>query len=61
MKKNKKNLIVNQIEKVRAANNKNWMDLLRLALSSEPEKSSKILKKINSCDKKIAALLTKLS
>lgn len=61
MKKNKKYLIVNQIEKVRAENNKNWMDLLRLALSSAPKESSKILKKINSCDKKIATLLKKLS
>ena len=43
----KKNLkLIKQIEKVRAKNNKYWMDLYRLAFSSEPEKAVKIVKKI---------------
>jgi hypothetical protein len=59
--KNKKINIVNQIEKIRSNNNKNWMDLLRLALIKAPKESKLILKKINSCDKKISSLINKLS
>tara|TARA_B110001450_G_C17530721_1_gene444576 strand:- start:261 stop:452 length:192 start_codon:yes stop_codon:yes gene_type:complete len=59
--KNKKINIVNQIEKIRSNNNKNWMDLLRLALIKAPKESKLILKKINLCDKKISSLITKLS
>ena len=43
--KNKKINIVNQIEKIRSNNNKNWMDLLRLALIKAPKESKLILKK----------------
>tara|TARA_A100000164_G_scaffold334931_1_gene326533 strand:- start:407 stop:610 length:204 start_codon:yes stop_codon:yes gene_type:complete len=53
--------IIKQIEKVRAKNNKNWMDLYRLAFQSEPEKSVKIVKKILSKDKNITKLAAKLT
>ena len=53
--------IIKQIEKVRAKNNKNWMDLYRLAFKSEPEKSVNIVKKILSKDKNITKLVTKLT
>ena len=62
MKKTKNSIkIVNQIEKIRSQNNKNWMDLLRLALTKAPRESKLILKKINNCDKKISNLLKRLS
>ena len=60
-KKIKKGLkIVNQIQKIRAKNNKNWMDLLRLAFKHAPDQSSKIMKRINSADKKISQYINKL-
>ena len=45
--------IIKQIEHARKKNNQNWMNLLRLAIDSAPIKSKKVLKNINSQDKKI--------
>ena len=53
--------LINQIQSIRAKNNKNWMDLYRLAFKSEPEKSVNIVKKILSKDKNITKLFTKLT
>lgn len=53
--------IINLIEKTRSKNNKNWMDLLRIALKFAPKESSSVLKKININDKKISQLLNKIS
>ena len=53
--------LVNQIQNIRSKNNKNWMDLLRIALKYSPKKSSIVLKKININDKKISALFDELS
>jgi hypothetical protein len=53
--------IVNLIEKTRSKNNKNWMDLLRIALKYAPKESSFVLKKINVNDKKISKLVNKIS
>ena len=36
--------LVNQIQKIRSKNNKNWMDLLKLSLQLDYRKTSKILK-----------------
>ena len=55
------NKIINQIQKIRSKNNVNWMDILRLAFKLDPKEASKIMKKINYDDKKIANLLSKLS
>ncbi len=52
--------IIKQIENVRAKNNKNWMDLYRLAFSEAPEKSIKIVKKILKKDLTISTLAKKL-
>ena len=64
MKKNekiKKNLkLINQIQKIRSKNNKNWMDLLRLSLKLDFKTTSKILKDIVSDDKKISNLAKKI-
>ena len=60
MKKNY-NKIINEIQTIRSKNNINWMNLIRLAFSLDPNKASKIMKKINYDDKKISKLLNKLS
>ena len=38
--------IINQIEKTRKKNNKNWMDILKLGFRYNPKESKKILKEI---------------
>ena len=58
MSKYKKVLkIVDQIQKVRSKNNKNWMDLLRLSFKHNPEASKKIVKEIFNEDTKINKLV----
>ena len=60
-KKIKKGLnLVNQIQKIRSENNKNWMDLLRLSLKLDFESTSKILKEICKDDKRISTLAQKI-
>ena len=56
MKKNY-NQIINKIQKIRAKNNVNWMNILKLAFKHDPRNASKIMKKINYDDKKISQLL----
>tara|TARA_B100000989_G_scaffold21727_1_gene14243 strand:+ start:9727 stop:9918 length:192 start_codon:yes stop_codon:yes gene_type:complete len=60
MSKKNYNTIINTIQKIRSKNNKNWMDLLRLAFKHAPNQSSKIMKRINSADKQISKYLNKL-
>ena len=48
MSKSKKYLkVINEIEKVRSKNNKNWMNLYRLAFSKAPKESINIIKNGN--------------
>ena len=58
---NKYDKIIDQIENVRSNNNINWMAILRLAFKHSPNEAKKLMKKINSQDKKISNLLRKLS
>ena len=65
MKKKNKNIkkfltIIKQIENVRSKNNKNWMDLYRLAFAVAPNESVKIIKKILAKDKSVSKLAEKL-
>tara|TARA_Y100000389_G_C17235568_1_gene400386 strand:+ start:259 stop:474 length:216 start_codon:yes stop_codon:yes gene_type:complete len=65
-KKNKKrtndfNKIIDKIQKVRKKNNKNWMDILKLAFASDPIKAGKIFKEIYKEDKSINELAKKLT
>jgi hypothetical protein len=53
-------LLIKQIEKVRAKNNKNWMDLYRLAFSKAPQESIKIVKRILKKDLTVSDLAKKL-
>jgi hypothetical protein len=55
--KNNTDLIIDQIQKVRSKNNKLWMDLLRVASQYAPDRTKKILKAINTNDKKISKLI----
>ena len=57
---NKRNKIIDAIQSARSKNNKNWMDLLRLSLKLAPKEATKILKNINTQDKKISKLLNEL-
>ena len=43
----KKNNVINAIEKIRSKNNKNWMDIMRLAFKFAPKQASALVKKIN--------------
>lgn len=52
--------IINQIEKIRANNNVNWMDLLRLAFKIAPDEAKILVRKINSDDEKISNLFSQL-
>tara|TARA_B110000046_G_scaffold185993_1_gene231134 strand:+ start:1288 stop:1506 length:219 start_codon:yes stop_codon:yes gene_type:complete len=52
--------IINEIQKVRSKNNKNWMDLVRLSLKLDFKKTSKILYHITNQDKKISGLSKKI-
>ena len=65
MNKNSKKInqalkLVNQIQKIRCKNNKNWMDLLRLSLKLDFNLTSKILKEICKDDKRISNLAQKI-
>ena len=65
MNKNSKKInqalkLVNQIQKIRSKNNKNWMDLLRLSLRLDFNSTSKILKEICKDDKRISNLAQKI-
>lgn len=52
--------IVKKIELARSKNNKNWMDLLRLAIKKAPKQAKPILRRINQQDKNISKLLSKI-
>ena len=58
----KTNLIFKKIENTRKLNNSNWMELLKIAYTSNPKQTTKILKKILQKDQaliKLAKSLTK--
>ena len=53
--------IIDEIEKVRTANNVNWMDLLRIAFTYAPKEAKILMKKIDHQDNRISDLMKKLS
>ena len=61
MRKKTHSSIVKNIENLRKKNNINWMNILRLALKYNPKETKKLLKKINSFDKKISKEVNSLS
>ncbi len=60
MKKNKQLTIIKKIENIRKQNNVLWMEILRIAVTTSPEKSKKVLKKITINDKKISSLVSRI-
>ena len=62
MKKNLNHLsVINKIENVRKKNNKNWMDILRIAFRYVPNEAAKILAEIYKEDKKLNSLANQLT
>ncbi len=63
MSQKKKNylLIIKKIENIRKKNNKNWMNLLRLAFKKSPKQAAKIMSQIYKDDHSISRLVKKLS
>lgn len=58
---NKNLKIIDKIEIIRAKNNKNWMDLLRLAFVKAPKETTKIMAEVFKHDEKISKLIKKLT
>lgn len=52
--------LIDQIERIRGKNNKNWMDLLRLAFREAPEEAAQIMAAIYRDDSAISSLVKKL-
>ena len=59
--KNKYEIIIDKIEKIRRKNNTNWMNILRIAFRHDATKSAQIMKKIYTDDIKISKLANKLT
>lgn len=53
--------IIDQIEAVRTKNNKNWMDILRLAFRHSPEEAAAVLGEIYKQDQAISDLARQLT
>lgn len=53
--------IIDQIEATRTKNNKNWMDLLRLAFKHAPDEAAEIVAEIYREDSEISKLARKLA
>ena len=53
--------IIDAVEAVRTKNNKNWMDVLRIAFKYAPDEARPILAEINKSDGEISKLLDKLA
>lgn len=52
--------VINQIENIRKINNKNWMDILRVAFAYAPKQTARIMASIYRDDSKISNLVKKL-
>ena len=53
--------LINQIQKIRSKNNKNWMDLVKLSLKLDFKNTSRILSGIYKYDSQIAKITKKIS
>lgn len=51
---------IDKIEQVRARNNINWMDVLRIAVQADPNPAIKLIRKIAQCDNEINELLKQI-
>ncbi len=55
------NDLIDKMEQIRANNNRNWMDIVRLAIKLDPVETKKIIGEIVEHDRKIANVLEELS
>ena len=53
--------LIDKIERIRGRNNKNWMDILRLAFKHAPGEAGAIMAEIYNMDGEISALAKKLT
>ncbi len=53
--------ILNQVQEIRANNNKNWMAILKLAFKYAPKEAKAIMKNITDCDQEINELTRRLA
>jgi len=53
--------VISQVEKIKKKNNVNWMNILRIAFKNNPRATAKVMSKIYSDDKRIGALVKKLT
>ena len=61
-KKIKKSLLlIDKIQKIRSNNNRNWMDLLRLSIKLDYNKTSRILNDIVKDDRRISKIAKQIS
>ncbi len=54
------NKFLDDIQRIRERNNKNWISILRLAFKYAPKDAAELMRKISSCDSKINKLSNKL-
>ena len=52
--------IIDDIQKIRSKNNKNWMDILRLSIKLDYQKTAKLIQEIYKSDTKISKLAKKI-
>lgn len=52
--------IISYIAGIRQANNRLWMDILRLAFRSEPKEARRIMKKITKNDREVSKWTARL-
>ena len=53
--------IINEIERVRKKNNKNWMEILRISFKYAPKQTAKVFSAIYKEDRKLKNLAKKLT
>lgn len=55
------NDLIDKMEQIRANNNRNWMDIVRLAIKLDPVETKKIIGEIVEHDRKIAGVLEQIA
>lgn len=53
-------MAITQVAKIRARNNKLWMQLLALAVESRPRKAKEIIQKISKNDREVTLWLSRI-
>jgi hypothetical protein len=62
MKKKRSDLeILDEIESIRAENNKYWMDVVRMCFELDPERARSLFYNIKECDKRIQSSYAEIS